>query len=201
MDDQKWSSRIQVDPNDRVPVEIYIDTGADGEDFRVLSSSCIFTQGKQPCMGDPTQRCFGRYELCNNPTKGLCTDEVGRIRLYAKTSDVKLPSSIRTEWAKFSRMDWATRTFIDSQSYRFDPNRQERIFDAHRNQMLMVQCLLKEWSLGELDEQLVIQHGPAPTHLGVSFTMIPDDQMRRIQRVDSEIMKAFLDGYVDKTRG
>jgi len=193
--DRSNISKYRVDPDDRIDVEIWIEIEEDN--FKVLSSSCVFMQGKNPCNGDPTQPCGRKYEDCNNYSKDLCTDEVGRIKFFAKQEEKQIPKNFKKEWAKFARESWAVRSYIEANSFKTDKNTQERVFDAHRQQFLIVQCLLKEWSLGVDDEQLVIQHCSMP---GLPFTMIQEDQMKRISEVSGEVMRALIEGFIKKSR-
>jgi len=188
-------SKYRVNSDDRIDVDIWIDVEEDN--FRVLSSNCIFTQGKNPCIGDPTQPCRKSYSRCNNHKKDLCTDEIGRLKFFAKKQETKLPENLKKEWAKFGRETWAVRSYIEAHSFKIDRDTQERVFDAHRQQFLIIQCLLKEWSLGEEDGELVIQHCAMP---GLPFTMIQEDQMKRISEINGEVMRAFIEGFIKKSR-
>lgn len=193
----QWASKYLVDPEDRIEVEIWIDSGTDGN-LKTLPSVCMFKQGKQPCMGDPMEPCHGKYDRCNHHDRDMCTDEAGRLKFIAKEQEAPLPPTVHREWARFARETWAIRSFIESKSFRFDPATQQRVYDMHRYQQLTVQCLLKEWSLGQYDPLLVIQSGQAPD---IPFMVIPEDQMKRIATVEHEIMRAFLDGFASAGRG
>ena len=198
MKKEKIISKYKVDPDDRITVKVWIDHGEDNG-FRVLSSNCVFTQGKSPCMGSPLEPCRKKYEFCNNHTKDLCTDELGKLKFVLKRDekDVESLKHIRPEWAKFARETWAIRSYIESHSYKFDQDTQTRVFDSHRQQILTIRCLLKEWSLGTYDSELSIQHCEVP---GMPFTMVQEDQMKRIFQIDGELMRAFIDGYYKISR-
>jgi len=193
---EKTLSKYRVDPSERIKVDVWIDHGID-DNFKVLSSYCIFTQGKQPCFGNSLEPCRGRYDLCNNNTKDLCTDEVGKLKFLSKKEDKPELNHIKVEWAKFARETWAIRSYLEAHSFKFDPETQTRVFDSHRQQILTIRCLLKEWSIGAYDPELVIQHCEVP---GMPFTMIQEEQMKRIFELDGELMKAFIDGYYKITR-
>jgi hypothetical protein len=137
------------------------------------------------------------YSKCNHHTKDLCTDEIGKLQVIAKREDGSLPSSVRREWAKFGRENWAIRSYIEANSVKLDPTTQSRVFDIHRQQQLVVRCLLREWSLGEYDPELVIKHCEMPN---LPFTMIQDEQFKRITEVDGDVIKAFIEGYIRKTK-
>jgi len=192
-----FKSKYRVDPDDRIEVEIWIDTGKDGDQVKVLPSYCYFTQGTSPCLGDVLKPCHSSYKLCNHHTKDLCTDELGKLQFMAKSKNQELPKNIVREWAKFGRETWGIKSYIETNSIRVNPANQQREYDAHRQQQLMIMCLLREWSLGKYDPELEIRHCVQDT---LPFTMMQKEQFDKISQVSGDIMKAFIDGYLRKTR-
>lgn len=195
-------SKYYIDPKDPdrfVTVEVFVDWS--GDEPRILNSVCDYSQGDSPCKGNPLIPCNNNYEKCNHYNKSICTDELGKLKFYAKEQEKidginpGLPKSIVKEWAKFERRTYGARSYIDSQSYRIDHTTQNRVYDSFRNRQYTIKALLKSWSLGDIDPDLVLQ----PIQMeGVPFTTISNDQMRIINRVDDALLESFIKGYEKK---
>lgn len=187
----------RINPADRITVNVFTQTVEGG--WKILPSVCLLKQGKSPCSGNPLHPCGQKFSGCNAKEKSVCMDEVGRLEKLGK-----LPGNIKMEWAKFARESWSIKSFVRAQSFKFDDKTQQFVFDEARLQQLTIKFLLKEWSLGLYDSELVIQDGVVPGLQfipGVPARGISDEQMARIADIDGDLMDAFLAGYKNSSRG
>lgn len=112
----------------------------------------------------------------------------------SKLSD-PLPNDVRKEVTKWKQEDWATRTFIDSMSTKqMDNGTMQTDFNKHTD--LFVQCLLKDWTLSEVDDNLrlmFIDRG--------DVTVIDPKVMGRIRKLPANIMTSIVTKAMLKIRG
>lgn len=190
-------------PNRFVDVEVWVDWSE--EEPRVLSNRCIFIQGETPCMGNKLKPCNGKYSLCNHHNRDqLCTDELGKLEFVAANrkkfgeSDSEMPDTIKKEWARFNRPMYGQKSYVRQMSKRIDLQTQRVIFDQYRNEQYILKSLLVDWSLKDIDPDLQIKQVIEGANMG--FEVIPNQQMKLINKVSGELIDSFVSEFKAKTR-
>lgn len=123
---------------------------------------------------------FGPYILSDDEVKDLSEP---------------LDSNIRKEITKWKVEDWATRAYIDAQSAKQQPDGSFTI-DFNKHTDCFIQCLLREWTLGDIDPQLkitIIDRG--------DVQVINPETMKHVRRLPANIMTSLINKAMNKIRG
>lgn len=172
--------RLLIDPSQRIVIQVFIDLQHTIP--KIVQNICPLSQGEEPCRSIRHERCFGKWDLCDD--REHCGDTIGRQREVIG----KLRGGIETISLLVSPETFGITNYAEMQSYETDA-KSDRYFNVQKYRMWKFRLLLKSWDLDKIDPELKIDIRPKT---GNQPEMLSDDFMKKILQLPGAFMRDLI---------